>query len=204
MTPRNIVVIGASEGGVAVLKSIAEGLPASLPAAVFVVQHIGAQPSQLPLILSGSGPLPAEHAADWMPIRMGRIYVAPPDRHMIVRPGLLRLDDGPKKHFTRPAIDPLFRSAAAAYGPRVVGMVLTGGGQDGTEGLRAIYDAGGLGVIQDPDDARQPAMPESAIKGDHPVSYLKEEELAPFIVKTVSQTNLESPPLEGPDLESVP
>lgn len=122
-----IVVIGASAGGVDAIRALAAALPANFAAAVCVVLHIGAHKSELPWLLNQAGPLPACHPADGDPVQPGRIYVAPPDHHMLVEPGCIRLTRGPRENWARPAVDPLFRSAARAYGPGVMGIILTGG-----------------------------------------------------------------------------
>ncbi len=155
MPTRDIMVLGTSTGGVKALSQVVRGLPADLPAAVFVVCHIGAtRKSILPEILSKSGPLPAAHARDEEAIRHGRIYVAPPDYHMVVTADAVWLPHGPRENRHRPAIDPLFRSAAWAYGPRVTGVVLTGAaGRRRIAGLMAVRAAGGAAVVQDPSDA---------------------------------------------------
>ena len=162
--PPPVIVIGASEGGVEALGDLAAGLPPDFAAAVFVVLHIGAHQSRLPHLLSGRGPLPASHPASGDPIRGGQIYVAPPDRHLVLEPGRMRLTRGPRENWARPAIDPLFRSAAAAFGADVIGVVLTGGLNDGTAGLYEVAQHGGVTVVQDPDDAVNPSMPRSALK----------------------------------------
>jgi two-component system chemotaxis response regulator CheB len=128
------------------------------------VQHIGSHPSILPSLLMREGPLPASHAADGERIEAGRIYVAPPDRHMLVDGDVIRLSRGPKEHHARPAIDPLFRSAAVSRGAQVIGVVLTGLLDDGTAGLQSIKSRGGTAVIQDPADAERPSMPASALR----------------------------------------
>lgn len=159
------MTIGASSGGVEALVRLAGGLPGDLPAAVLVVLHFPeGTPSALPRILSRSGPLPAAHPEDGDPIENGRVYVAPPGLHMLVERGRVRLARGPKENYHRPAADPLFRSAALAYGSRVVGVVLTGARDDGTAGLAAIKRRGGVAVVQDPDDAFFGSMPESALR----------------------------------------
>jgi two-component system chemotaxis response regulator CheB len=159
----DIIVVGASMGGVEALKRLVSTLPPDLPAAVFIVCHFPTDgTSVLPQILSRHGALPAAHARDGEPITPGRVYVAPPNHHMLLQPGSVRLTHGPRENRHRPAIDPLFRSAARAYGPRVVGVVLTGALYDGTAGLLAIRSAGGVAVVQDPEEALSPAMPQSA------------------------------------------
>ena len=145
--------------------TLARGLPADLPAAVFVVLHIPAQsPSSLPAILSRNGPLPAVRAEDRQEIEHGHIYVAPPNYHLLIENGRMLLGRGPKENMSRPAIDPLFRSAARAYGPRAIGVVLSGALDDGTSGLKAIKARGGIAVVQDPNDAMFSSMPLSAIQ----------------------------------------
>ena len=164
MPGHDIITIGASAGGVEALKKLTRALPADLPAAVFVVLHVGAQsPPLLPSILEKSGVLPVFTAADNMPFKHGCIYVAPADFHMLVERKRLRVVRGPKENRHRPAVDPLFRSAAWAYGPRVVGVVLTGMLDDGTAGLWAVKSCGGVAIVQDPVDAEFPGMPNNAL-----------------------------------------
>ena len=164
MPGRDIIVIGASAGGLEALQKLVAGLPENLPAAVMVVLHrTPEQDSYLPQILRRAGNLPAADAWDGESIQKGRIYVAPPDRHLLIEDGALRLVRGPKENHTRPAIDPLFRTAAREFGPRVVGVVLSGTLYDGTAGLFDIKRGGGLAVVQDPQEALFPGMPESAI-----------------------------------------
>jgi two-component system chemotaxis response regulator CheB len=161
MAGRDIIVVGASAGGVEALAQIARGLPAGLPASVFVVCHFppGGR-SVLPDILSRAGPLLAGHPADGDPFYPGQVYVAPPDRHLVLDPGnRVRLTRAARENHHRPAVDPLFRSAARHYGRRVVGVILTGALYDGTAGLIAVRAAGGVGVVQDPRDALVAAMP---------------------------------------------
>ena len=166
MTSRALIVVGASAGGLEALEALAGALPSDLPAAVCVVLHIGDRPSAAPSILDRAGALPARHAADREPIRCGRIYVAPPGHHLLVEPShRLRLSRGPREHGTRPAADPLFRSAARVYGPMVIGVVLSGGLNDGTAGLAEIKRRGGTAVVQDPANARHSGMPRSVL--DH-------------------------------------
>lgn len=161
---RNIIVVGASAGGVQVLQELMRGLPADLPAAVFVVVHTSPNsPGILPQILERAGPLPAAHPKNGERIRRGRVYVAPPDSHLLIKPGHVELSRGPSENGFRPAVDPLFRTAARTYGARVVGVVLSGGMDDGTLGLTHIKQNGGIAIAQDPAEAVFPGMPSSAI-----------------------------------------
>jgi two-component system chemotaxis response regulator CheB len=147
------------------LSALVRALPPGLPAAVFIVLHIPAQsPSMLPEILNRSGLLIVAQATDGAPIEHGRIYVAPPDHHLLVERGCMRVVRGPRENRHRPAVDPLFRSAALAYGPRVIGVVLTGSLDDGTAGLLAIKRRDGIAVVQDPHEALYPSMPQSALE----------------------------------------
>ena len=180
----DIVVVGASAGGVEALGELASLLPLGLPAAVLVVLHMPAYGhSVLPEILSRRGPLPAKHAVDGEPLLTGRIYVAPPDHHLLVMGGKISLTRGPAENNHRPAIDALFRSAARAYGPRTVGMVLTGTLDDGTAGLQSIKSRGGLALVQDPNEALFTGMPVSAIEN---VAVDKIETIA-GLAKTVTR-----------------
>jgi two-component system, chemotaxis family, protein-glutamate methylesterase/glutaminase len=160
-----IVAIGASAGGVEAVTFLARRLPPDFPGAVFVAMHFPTHSvSVLPRILERAGPLPAAHAEDGEPIHAGRIYVAPPDTHLLPLRHGITLVRGPRENGNRPAIDPMFRSAAAAHGQRVIGVVLTGNLDDGTAGLLAIKRAGGIAIVQDPADALFPSMPTSAIE----------------------------------------
>lgn len=165
MPGHDIVVIGGSAGGVEALMKLVSALPADFSAAMFVVLHFPPEASSaLPQILTRCGPLPAMHATERMPIEPGRIFVAPPDLHLLIEPGHVHLVHGPKENGFRPAIDPLFRSAARAYGRRVVGVTLSGLLDDGTAGLLAIKRRGGLAVVQHPKDALFNGMPKNAIQ----------------------------------------
>lgn len=161
---KHVVVIGASAGGLEALRSLVGGLPADFPAAVCVVMHMSPQsPGILHDILTRSGPLPAVTPRNMERLLPGRIYVAPPDCHLLVEPDRVRVTKGPRENRFRPAIDPLFRSAAQVYGPAAVGVVLTGNLDDGTAGLWTVKQLGGVAVVQDPHDAMFPSMPLSAI-----------------------------------------
>lgn len=177
MTGHDIVVIGASAGGVEALSQLVLQLPADLPVTVFVVQHVSATSSgALAQILDRAGPLPATLAQDGEIFKPAHIYVAPPNQHLLVKHGFLRLTRGPRENRVRPAIDPLFRSAAATYGTRVVGVILTGLQDDGTAGLLAVKRCGGVAIVQDPTDALYPEMPQSAlahVKVDYQLPVIK-------------------------------
>ena len=161
---RDIIVIAASAGGVEALSQIVAGLPPRLPAAVFAVVHFPSHAtSLLPQILQRHGRLPAVHPEDGTAIRHGVIYVAPPNRHLTVHADQVKLTRGPRENGHRPAADPLFRSAARAYGKRVIGVVLTGNLDDGTAGLAAVARHGGVTVVQDPHEALYGGMPASAV-----------------------------------------
>src|SRR5262249_37244138 len=152
-------VIGASAGGLDALREIVRPLPADFQAALFVVMHVSAEsPSVLPNILAGVGKLNAVHPEDGEEIMPSHIYVAPPDHHMLIEPGKIRITHGPRENRHRPAIDPLFRTAARSYGQRVLGIVLSGNLEDGTVGLHIIKSEGGTTIVQDPNDATFPGM----------------------------------------------
>jgi two-component system chemotaxis response regulator CheB len=159
----DIIVIGASSGGVDALRVLLPSLPIDLPASVFVVLHVGAR-SHLAEILGEIAPLRVVRAASGAPVEYRTIYIAPPGQHLLLHDAHLLLRRGPRENMARPAIDPLFRSAAATFGGRVIGVVLSGTLNDGTAGLRAIKRCGGLAVVQDPSDADFPDMPESALR----------------------------------------
>jgi two-component system chemotaxis response regulator CheB len=161
---RDLVVLGASAGGVEALQEVLRGLPADLPAAVLVVMHMPAHgQSALPAILGRSGPLPAIRAEQAAPLVPGRIYVAVSDQHLLVRDGHMLLSRAPHQNRARPAVDALFRSAARWRGPRAVGVVLSGALDDGAAGLAAIDAARGGCVVQDPADAMYAGMPQAAL-----------------------------------------
>lgn len=179
MQNRDIVVIGASTGGIDALKRLVSNLPQNLPATVFIVQHIAPHsPALLPSILQHVGRLPASTPQDYEEFASGRIYVAPPDRHMLVESsGHIHITRSPRENHSRPAIDPLFRSAALAFGSRVIGVVLTGWLDDGTAGLWAIKERGGIAVVQKPEEAVAPSMPLNALRYVSPHHCVSLDEL---------------------------
>ena len=178
----DIIAIGASSGGVEALQRLVGGLPGDLPAAVFVVVHLPKEaPSALARILDRAGPLEARNPEDGEKIRKGRIYVARPDLHLLIEDGRVRLTRGPKENRHRPGVDTLFRSAAVARGPAVVGVVLTGAMDDGTAGLSAVKRRGGVAVVQDPDEALFSSMPASALRFVDVDHCLPLDRMAPLI-----------------------
>ena len=187
--PPTIIVIGASVGGVEAIRALVAELPADLRAAVFVTLHIGAYPSDLPWLLTRAGALPAQHPVDGEAFVDGRIYVAPPDHHMVVDASHIRLTKGPRENWARPAIDPLFRSAARAHGAGVIGVILTGGLNDGTAGMIEVKARGGITIVQDPIEAVTPDMPQSIVDNvevDHLVSV---NEIGALLARLVRQAS---------------
>jgi len=162
---RDVIAIAGSAGALEVLLELAGALPADFPAAIFVTLHTAPnRPSLLPALLSGRGRLPAHHPVHDERVVPGHIYVAPPDNHLVLRSGAVEVVRGPKENGHRPAADVLFRSASTAYGPRVVGVVLSGYLDCGTAGMMSIKARGGVGVAQDPGTALVPEMPRSVIE----------------------------------------
>lgn len=182
------IVIGASAGGFQVLVDIASQLPADLPVPVFMVIHLPADfPSQLPSILSNSGPLPAVHPEDGGKLEPGSIYVAPPDHHLLIDDGHVAVKKGPKENGFRPSIDALFRSAAYSYGPGAIGVVLSGALHDGTSGLWSIKRLGGIAIVQDPYEAKYPSMPRSALEYVEADYQVRSTEIAPLLSQLVHE-----------------
>ncbi|MFL6195333.1 MAG: chemotaxis protein CheB [Thermoanaerobaculia bacterium] len=182
MGNRDIIVLGSSAGGVQALRRVIGDLPKDLPAAVFVVQHIAPfGKSAMPAILSRCSAMEARHPKDGEPIRHGTIYVAPPDYHLLIEDGAVRLSRAPTENGHRPAVDVLFRSAADRYGPRVIGVVLTGNLDDGTAGLAAVKRKGGLALVQDPDEADYSGMPTSAMENVDVDHVLRLERIGPML-----------------------
>ncbi|HKD11272.1 MAG TPA: chemotaxis protein CheB [Thermoanaerobaculia bacterium] len=186
MATRDIVVLGASAGGVEPLRAIAREMHPQLPASVFVVLHLAPDnPSALAEILDRAGPLPAIAPEDEQTIEHGKIYVASPDKHLFVEDGHVRVLQGPKENRQRPSIDVLFRSAARVYGPRVIGVVLSGALDDGTAGLIAVKIRGGLAVVQEPADAFSADMPRNAMRYLDPDYVLTAQEIGVVLNRLV-------------------
>lgn len=188
MPRRDIIVIGGSAGALPGLIQVVGQLPADLPAALFVVIHFSPQSrSHLSAILSRAGSLPAVDARDGEAILPGRIYVAQPDRHMLIQDGHIYLQRGARENRFRPAIDPLFRSAARAHRSRVIGVLLSGQLSDGVMGLMAIRLQGGVAIVQDPREAPSPSMPRTALEHDAVDYTLPVQEMAAAIVRLVNE-----------------
>ncbi|MCY1060583.1 chemotaxis protein CheB [Nannocystis sp. SCPEA4] len=185
---RDIVVIGASAGGLAALLDIVRGLKGDFPAAMFVVIHTSPDnPGVLPALLRRVGPLKVALAEDRQAIERGWIYCARPDHHLLLKRAYIRVTRGPKENGFRPAVDPMFRSAAEHYGPRVIGVILSGGLNDGTDGLLRITELGGLAIAQDPQEATIPSMPLSAIQNVEVHSVLRAAEIPAMLQQLVRQ-----------------
>jgi two-component system, chemotaxis family, protein-glutamate methylesterase/glutaminase len=165
ISARRLVVIGTSAGGLDALRVLIGGLPSDFPTAICIVMHTSPQsPGILGAILERAGTLTVANATDGERLRAGRVYVAPPDFHLTVEPGRVRVARGPRENRFRPAIDPLFRSAAQVFGPGAIGVIMTGNLDDGVAGLWAIKQLGGTAVIQDPEDAQFSALPRHAVR----------------------------------------
>ena len=161
---RRIVVVGASAGGIDALRTLLAGIPRTFPAAIAVVVHTSPEsPGVMAEILGREAQVQVSLASDLCRLQNGHVYVAPPDRHLLVEPGRMRVTKGPREHRFRPAIDPLFRSAAQVFGPGAIGVILTGNLDDGTAGLWTIHQLGGIAIVQDPTEAMFPSMPQHAL-----------------------------------------
>jgi two-component system chemotaxis response regulator CheB len=164
---RDVIVLGASAGGVVALTELFHALPTDFPGAVVAVLHRSPHyETRLPRVLGRRAKVRVLEPADGEPFQPGSVYIAPRDQHLLIDGERLRLARSAKEHRTRPAIDPLFRSAAKSFGNRVVGVLLTGGGEDGVQGLITIKQAGGISIAQDPHEAPAPSMPAKAIIHD--------------------------------------
>lgn len=205
--PSAVIALAASAGGVEALSEVVSGLPRDLDATVLVVLHIAPiGPSVLPSIIGRRSALPASHPADGEQLRRGYVYVAPPDRHLLVVDGHVRLVAGPRENGNRPAADPLFRSVARSHGRHAAGVVLSGALDDGTAGLTSIKRAGGLTVVQDPEEAAFPGMPLNAIHFAEPDRVAKLHDIPAILVKFVEEVSHMEPREDvatdlGPSLE---
>jgi two-component system chemotaxis response regulator CheB len=191
---KDIFVIGSSAGGIEALKILVGRLPAEIDATLFVVQHVPPwHRSELPEILCNNGPVYAVHPEDGEAIMRGRIYVAPPDHHLLLENGHVSLWRGPKENRSRPAINPLFRSAALSYGKRVVGVILTGMLDDGSAGLWMVKKAGGTAIVQDPLHSAFPEMPQNALRYVAVDYVATVPEIAELLVQMSRQGSTELP-----------
>jgi two-component system, chemotaxis family, protein-glutamate methylesterase/glutaminase len=196
-TAQRAIVMGASAGGVETLKEVVSQLPADLPAPVFVVLHIPPfVASSLPNILRKAGPLPAVHPQDGEKIKPGVIYIAPPDHHLLIENGHVAVKKGPKENRFRPSIDALFRSAAYVYGPRAIGVVLSGALDDGTSGLWSIKRLGGIAIVQQPHQAQFESMPRSALEYVEVDHNLPSTEIGALLGELVHEPPAPEMPLE--------
>jgi two-component system chemotaxis response regulator CheB len=206
MPVKRVVVVGASSGGLEAMRAMVAAFPPGLPAAVCVVLHTAPEsPGILAGILTRSGPLPASKAGSGERLQPGRIYVAPPDHHLMVEPDALLITRGPKENRFRPAIDPLFRSAAQVYGPAAIGIILTGNLDDGAAGLWAVKRMGGTAIVQDPQEALFPSMPQSAIRHVHVDYVVPLAKIAPLVTDLVTAPVSQWPASAAPphlDVES--
>lgn len=188
MPGHDIIVVGASAGGVEILENLVQALAPKLPASIFVVIHSSRHsPRVLDHILNKAGTLPAIYPADKTKIEKGHIYLAPPDYHLLLEHNRMRIVRGPEENRHRPAIDPLFRSAAWAYGPRAVGVILSGMLDDGVAGLWAIKSSGGISIVQDPKDAAFPEMPINAMQRVKIDYVLPREKIARLLSQLATQ-----------------
>ena len=199
MHTRNIIVVGASMGGVEALSALVAQLPAQLQATILVVQHTSPHsPALLGEILDRQGPLSASVAVDRAPLEPGRIYIAPPDRHLLLTEQGLRVVYGPRENRVRPAIDPLFRTAAVHCRSRVIGVVLTGLLGDGAAGLLAVHRCGGVSLVQSPDDAAYSQMPIRALAAVPTARQVPLAELGSTIARLAAEEAPEPPPVPEP------
>jgi two-component system, chemotaxis family, protein-glutamate methylesterase/glutaminase len=196
MKPRRIIVVGSSAGGLQVLNSLIKHFPQDWPAATFIVQHVG-RVSMLPELLQRAHPAVAV-ANHGETVTAGRIYVAPPNHHLLLADGKVQLSKGPRENLHRPSINVLFRSAARTYGPNVIGIVLTGSLDDGSAGLFTIKSKGGLAIVQDPKDAPVPDMPKNALRAVKADFCMPVSKIGPLVVKLVKSRPQTSKRKNGP------
>ena len=205
---RKIVVVGGSAGGIDALSRVLEGVSADIPAALLIVVHMArTAPSALTEILGRVARLPVETARDGAALEAGHAYVAPPDAHLLVEEGAVRLSHGPRENHHRPAADPLFRAAARAFGPRAIGVILSGNLDDGAAGLHAIHRAGGITIVQSPEDALFRGMPSSAIETspiDHVVPASEIGALLYRLARAEPRSRTEERTLPIPEVDEIP
>lgn len=186
MPGHDIIVVGGSAGGVEAIRELMRGLPTPLAASIFVVIHTPeGHPSVLAQVLQRVRTLPVSDAQDQAPIEPGHVYVACPGKHLVLEPGRMRVVYGPRENNVRPAIDPLFRSAARVYGPRVIGVILSGTLDDGSAGLISIKQRGGIAIVQDPADALYAGMPENARRYVQPNYVVPVSQIPVLLTKLV-------------------
>jgi two-component system, chemotaxis family, protein-glutamate methylesterase/glutaminase len=192
MTPpkgRNIIVIGTSAGGLVTIDRLIAQLPPDLRASIFIVQHMSSEASGAALLLrlSRYGWFEPKLAEDGERFKLNRVYLAPPDNHLLLKKTKVLVTKGARENRSRPGIDPLFRSAAVAHGARVIGVVLSGLLDDGTAGLQAIKKCGGVCVVQDPADAAYSSMPQSAVDNADVDYCVRLDEMGPLLAKLTAQ-----------------
>jgi two-component system chemotaxis response regulator CheB len=186
--PGPVVAIGLSADGLGAIRTILSGLPAGLDAPVLIVMHRGPQQvSRLPQVIGRHCALPVKEGAPTDTLTPGHVYLAPPDAHLVVDDGQLGLDRSEKVNVARPSLDVLFESVARAYGPRAIGVILSGAGLDGAQGLQAIRAAGGITIVQDPDEARFPRLPEAALAADGIDFTVPLAEIAPTLLAVLAR-----------------
>ena len=202
MSVDRLVVVGASSGGIEALGALNAALPPDFAAPICIVSHTAPEsPPVLDQILTRAGNLPASMARTGDRLRPGHLYVAPPDHHLLIEPGAVCLSRGPRENRFRPAIDPLFRSAAQVYGPRAIGVVLTGNLDDGAAGLWAIRRLGGVAVVQDPATALVPSMPANALRRVPDAHVVPIDELAAFLQQVLATSVYDGPLVPLPHVE---
>ena len=202
MAGHDIIVMGASAGGLPPIERVLSALPADFPASIFVTIHTAAEgPRLLCDVISRMSSLPVSYASDGDAFKKSRVYLAPPGRHLLLQASCMRVTAGPRENRHRPAIDPLFRSAARALGARVVAVLFSGLLDDGTAGLKAVARYHGVTIVQDPDEARFASMPRNAVEKDSPRYVLPVQKIAPRLVQLVSNGRGRNPGQEQLDAE---
>ena len=189
MNNHHVITIGTSAGGIQALKTIVQELPSDFPASIHIVQHLSSEaPSNLTAVLAKASRLPIAFAKNGESIKSGCIYLAPPDVHLLLELGRIKVIRGPRENRMRPAIDPLFRTAAVAYRSYATGIILTGMLDDGTAGLQAIKACGGMAIVQDPEDAEYRSMPCSAIANVKVDRVVRLKDIPRILLERVKET----------------